>query len=229
MKRIIVLWLAMSIHAVTSASASPDHLCETQSYGRQVLGVSYYQQALDYQADAAKAAPLTKFYERLQGRWQGELIDTTCKRSGSTSDVDTTRHYLLDDVHTELLANGMLIFRADKHQIRKHEGSSRYRVIAMTPESRFDFAPIEGLSALEFVDSNTVTAVSHYRQRNGTHSVLAGQSAASDLQLSSGGFSNLRERQDTLVLDGNTLLIETHWFVNGYYSGTESYRLKRRD
>lgn len=221
MKRIVVLWLALSIHTVTSANTNPDHLCGTQSHGRQVLGVSYYQQALDYQADAAKAAPLTKFYERLQGRWQGELIDTACQRSSSASGVDTARHYLLDDVQTELLANGMLIFRADKHLIRKHEGSSRYRVVSMTPESRFDFAPVEGLSALEFIDSNTMTAVSHYRQRNGTHAMLAGQSAASDLQLSTGGFSNLRERQDTLMLDGNTLLIETHWFVNGYYSGTD--------
>lgn len=37
-----------------------------------------------------------------------------------------------------------------------------------------------------------------------------------------------RERIDAIVIEGNTVFVQTHYYTNGHYSGTESMQLKRR-
>ncbi|MBX2886619.1 MAG: hypothetical protein KTR32_42110, partial [Granulosicoccus sp.] len=121
--------------------------------------------------------------------------------------------YQIKKATGEVNHDGMFIIRAEKHPHEPVDGHNRYEPIRL--ENRIDFWPGKDLSALEFLDANTVTAISHHRQKN------------RGSKLGTGPATSLRERQDTLMLEGDTLLIQTRWYINGYFTGTESLKLTR--
>jgi len=196
-----------------------DEFCETPSHGRLTLGDDYYDLAQHYTITAQTSSELHAFYQRLEGRWSGEMIDRPCTRLDDRHPRQA-KYFLLPEVNGTLRDDGLFILRTEKQQIALRRGQvptgKRQRIVSVTPNARIDFLPGGDLTALEMPDANTVTAISRYQQRN--------QNSASGIRTS------LRERQDTLLLLGDdTLLVQTRWYVNGYYAGTESLHLTRQN
>jgi len=195
-----------------SAFQITSDICETPSHGRATLGHDYYDLSQYYVISDESSAALNAFYARLEGRWTGEMIDRPCTGIKDEHPREP-KHFLFEDITTDLRDDGLFILRGEKKRIELRSGSKRSNVVSIMPSSRIDFLPGRDLSALEMPDDNTVTAVARYQQRN-----AASQNTPR---------TSLRERQDTLILVDDTLLIQTRWYINGFYTGTESLRLTR--
>ncbi len=213
MGSLLIVASLVSVPGTAAAVKLTTDICETPSYGRAALGEDYYD-LTPFSISAETSAALNDFYEKLQGRWSGEMIDRPCTRMTDDHPREP-KHYLLDNTTTDLQDNGLFILRTEKKRIEPRPGSGKHKIVAVVPNTRLDFLPGKDLSALEMPDSNTVTAVARYQQRN-----AASQGTSR---------TSLRERQDTLMLVGDTLLIQTRWYINGYYTGTESLRLTRQN
>lgn len=196
--------------------------CDHPSHGLATLGDEYYDLDDRYQISEENRESLHAFYQQLEGRWHGDMIDRPCTRKNDET-PKRARYYELKKATADIDHNGMLIIRAEQHPYEPVDGNHRYEPIRLN--SRIDFWPGKDLSALEFLDENTVTAVSHYRQKNhGVQRRYQGTTKAGMRRHT----TSLRERQVTLMLQGDTLLIQSRWYINGYFTGTESFKLTRK-
>lgn len=213
MRTLLTLLAGSLITANAAASQPATEYCEQPSQGLVSLGDTYYNIADRYQVTDENRETLQAFYQQLEGRWSGEIIDQPCTRRNADT-PKLPRYYELKQATGEINHKGMLIIRGEKHPFEPVDGQHRYEPIRL--DSRIDFWPGKDLSVVEFIDKNTVTSISHYNQRN-LGNTLGLRPATS-----------VRERQDTLMLQGDTLLVQTRWYINGYFTGTESMKLTRR-
>ncbi len=191
------------------------HACNSESPRLQSLGEAYYEMEMPYNSasrvsgnrDSIKES-LNKFYQKLEGRWYGAMVDNYCQKDNGQS-TPKMKLYALDKVLAEFDHRDQLILKRSKERVQFRNG--QLKTISKEVETRERFITAAELQKVRFISDNSVSM--NWRQR------LRAQPSASVV---------FRERQDTLTLENNRLKIQSDWFINGTYSGTETTLLQRR-
>lgn len=207
--------------------------------------------------DIATARKLQRLYKKLEGKWEGRQVDQVCLGTGENARQEhryyslqrvraAFRHDGLftfrSDKHRieKPERNSSLQYVSMKPDARldfypadelQHIEILDDNTIVMT--KRYRQANTRDIHALAtdapLINNTTLPANISCIQATG----LPGDGTASETVVSTCERDNsvrhttTRERIDTLMLDGNLLYIQTLYYTNGYFSGTESMQLKR--
>ncbi|MBX2823428.1 MAG: hypothetical protein KTR33_01785, partial [Gammaproteobacteria bacterium] len=137
--RTLLTILALSSLAGTSiATEFVTEYCEQPSHGLATLGDEYYDLTDRYQITEENRDSLQAFYQQLEGRWSGAMIDRPCTRKNDHT-PKLARFYQIKKATGEVNHDGMFIIRAEKHPHEPVDGHNRYEPIRL--ENRIDFWP----------------------------------------------------------------------------------------
>lgn len=214
----VSLWAVNSPEPLTQEmSELPE--CNTPSERLELLGNDYYHIETPVKHQRVEIEALDKFYDALEGTgWTGTMVDAVCLGNRDTQRVEK-HHYAIEWLDNEITFKGTLRMRMERVRLDIRHGKSR--AVSLT-QTKDDFLKASDLLSIEQLDENTIRLNRRYRQ------------AQNDPLFSTTGTSLalvntfLRERSDTLMLNGKDLEIQTDWYTNGRYAGTQKTVLERR-